>query len=329
MFYPKLYVPNSRFIFTEGFPPLDDLAEADVIVVQRMMLTENLKWIKIVRELGIKIIYDLDDDLWNIPPANPARRFFKTEAHIRGLEACAEWADVFTVSTETLQRVVRRKWGHLQNVASKKSIPVMVCENRVPLSLYCQQEGISHEHEGVVIGWSGSNTHGGDLAEIWQLLHRTLDEYKNVRLEIVGQPPPMYLLAHPRVKMRPWVHISEYPARTATWNWDIVLAPLEYHKFNESKSSIRMQEAGALRRPCLATSIKPYDAFVAKGPKELKYLLCAIPMQWENRLRELIKNASLRKELGEAMYTNVKENFSVEQSAVEWTGAINYAYAGA
>ena len=313
-------------MFTEGPPLLDELAEADVMVVQRMMLEGNIRWLEIVRNLGVKIIYDLDDNLWNLPSSNPAKLFFAKEEHRRGLEACAEWADVFTVSTPTLKRVVESKWSHLRNVASKKPIPVMLCENRVPLELYARQDGISSEHEGVVIGWSGSNTHAGDLIDIWKILHSILNEYPEVRIEFVGQEPPLFFRQHPRVRVRPWVHISEYPARSASWNWDIVLAPLEYHKFNKSKSGIRMQESGALRRPCLATDIEPYEDFVKRGSSELKYLLCSIPLHWETKLRELVKNASLRKELGDAMYENVKTNFAVEHSVPEWQAAILEAF---
>lgn len=326
MFYPKLYIPGARFLFTEGPPPLDEIAEADVVVIQRMMFEQNMQWISIIRQLGIRIIYDLDDNLWQLSSYNPAKGVFKKEEHQRGLEACAEWADVFTVSTQSLAKVVKSRWGHLRNVATKKPIPIKVCENRTPLTLYCHQEGMDNDHEGVIIGWSGSNTHHGDLIDIWHILHKILEDMPEARLEIVGQPPPAFIAMHPRVKLRPWVHISEYPARQATWNWDIVLAPLEYHKFNKSKSSIRMQEAGALHRPCLATPTEPYEEFVAKGDVSLKYLLCTIDMHWDKKLRELVANASLRKELGEAMYANVKENFNITTSALEWQDAIRTAY---
>jgi len=326
MFYPKLYIPGARFLFTEGPPPLNDLSEADVAVVQRMMVDGNIRWIEIVRSLGIKLIYDLDDNLWQMSSYNLSKRIFGKKETLKGLEACAEWADVFTVSTNTLRKVVDRQWGGLRNVATKKRIPVMTCENRVPLPLYCKQEGISHEHEGVIIGFAGSNTHTGDMMFIWDLLHKMLDEYPQVRVEVVGQPPPKYFFNHPRVKVKPWVHISEYPARTATWNWDIILAPLEDHKFNLSKSSIRMQEAGALQRPCLASSYGPYDEFVEKAKPELKWLLCIGSAQWERKLRALIESEELRKEMGQLMYDNVVNNFRIEQSVAEWQEAIHVAY---
>lgn len=325
-YYPKLYVPGAKFVFTEGPPPLNDLSQSDVAVVQRMMVEGNVAWLQLIRQLGIKIIFDLDDNLWHMPSANPAKQYFKQEEIKVGLEACAEWADVFTVSTRELQRTVGFKWGNLRNVKSGKPIPIMLCENRIPLSLYTQQNGVSCENDGVVVGWGGSNTHAGDLFDLWHILYKLLEEIPDMRLELVGQPPPLYLYRHPRVLLRPWVHISEYPARLATWNWDINLAPLENHKFNKSKSGIKMQEAGALHRPCLATDYGPYEDFVARGPSELKYLMCSTSLQWENKLRELIKNASLRKELGDAMYAHVEKNFRIELSVPSWQEAINAAY---
>src|SRR6185312_6809222 len=204
MFYPKLYLPGARFLFTEGMPPMDEISEADVAIVQRMMMEGNLRWIQIMRAHGIKIIYDLDDNLWNLPNLNPAKRVFAKEEHKQGLENCAEWADVFTVSTKELQRVVRMQWRHLRNVVTKKPIPVMICENRIPLTLYQRQEGIDYNHEGVVIGWSGSDTHAGDLFDIWKIMYRMLEEFPEVRVELVGQPPPRFLAEHPRVTIRQW-----------------------------------------------------------------------------------------------------------------------------
>lgn len=326
MFYPKLYIPGARFVFTEGPPLLNDISEADVAVVQRMMVDGNIKWIQIARQLGIKVIYDLDDNLWEMPNANPAKQYFEEHSSIKGLEACAEWADVFTVSTRDLQKVVQNKWSKLRNVATGKPIPVLLCENRTPLTLFQKQEGISYEHEGVIVGWSGSSTHAGDLFDIWHVLYKLLVENPTMQLELVGQPPPLYLLRHPRTRMRPWVNVSEYPARFATWNWDIILAPLEKHKFNRSKSSIRMQEAGALHKPCLATDYGPYNDFVYRGETKLQYLLCDNTSHWETKLHELVRTSSLRNELGEAMYANVAKNFRVEQSVPEWQEAIDVAY---
>ena len=314
MFFPHLHLPGSRFMFTGGMPPVDEMLESDIVCCQRMMTQQNITFLKQMRAYGMRVIYDLDDNVWNLPKTNPAYHIFSRPDVLEGMQNCAEWADVITVSTKPLQKMVTKHWGHLRNAASKKEIPVMLCENRIDPMFYHPN---SIENEQVVIGWAGSNTHAGDLAEIWPALQSILNDYPNVMLHLVGHSAPFL---HPNIRQGQWVHISEFSFRLRQWNWDIFLAPLEEHKFNLSKSNIKMQEAGALKRPCLASWIKPYTDFVGDNVN-LRWLLCTGTSMWENRLRKLIEDAQYRKSLGNAMYKHTLDNFHVEQTTAEWEAA--------
>ena len=126
---------------------------------------------------------------------------------------------------------------------------------------------------------------------------------------------------HPRLTQREWVHIADFPFYLKEWNWDIFLAPLEEHKFNQSKSSIKMQEAGALGKPCLASMEAPYISFVEKGNTDIKWQLCSIPLQWENKLSRLIEDEQFRLSLGQRMLKHTLDNFNIEDSVSEWQHA--------
>lgn len=306
-------------MFTGGTPPIDEMLESDIVCCQRMMTQANITFLKQMRAYGMRIIYDLDDNVWNIPLTNPAAGIFRRSDVLLGMENCAEWADVITVSTKPLKKVVEKHWGHLRNVASKKEIPVMICENRIDPMFYHPNP---LPNEKVVIGWAGSNTHAGDLAEVWPALETILNQYPNVELHLVGHSAPF---EHPNIKQGSWVHISEFSFRLRQWNWDIFLAPLEEHKFNVSKSNIKMQEAGALKRPCLASWVKPYVDFVGDN-QDLRYQLCSGTVQWLSRLRRLIEDTEYRLSLGEKIYQHTLDNFHVEQTTAEWEAAANACF---
>jgi len=315
MWMPHLNIVNSRFLFTEGAPDIHSMSECDILVVQRLMMDTNVQFLRIARAHGLKIVYDLDDNVWNLPASNPAASFFDRDESVEGLRHCAEMADAITVSTRELQKVVQAKWKGMVNAETGKPIPIIHIDNCVDTKLFRPIYG-DKDQDKVVIGWAGSNTHGGDLGKVWSLLPDLLSRFPNVYLEFIGHAPPDKIRMHERVRERPWAHVSEFHNRFATWNWDIALAPLEHHRFNESKSSIKMQEAGAISIPCLATNIAPYQYFCSFS-KSLDWLLCE-DWEWEKKLVALIKDASLRKDLGQLAYANTVVNFSIDRTAAQW-----------
>lgn len=313
MFIPHLNMPNSRFLFTQGVPPLDTIAESDTVCVQRMMTEGNLIFMQTVVKNGMHLIYDIDDHVWNVPGYNPAKQIFDKTKKEKSFEACMEWADVITVSTPSLKAFAEREVGHLRNVKTKERLKFHVLENYVDLNQF-YPSGLKCHSDNIVIGWGGSNTHSGDLWEVWNMLPQIIEDFPNVEMEFVGMSAPLQLAGHERVRQVPWVHISEFIGRVATWDWDIFLAPLEVNPFNRCKSSIKMQEAAALGKPCLASDIENYTRFCLAGDKELAWQLCSVPSQWDRKLRELITNHELRKRLGLAMRKNVEDNFEIAKN---------------
>lgn len=315
MFMPHLNIPNSRFLFTQGVPLINEMSECDVVVVQRLMMEGNVAFLKILRAHKLKVVYDLDDNVWNLPSFNPASQFFKRDESVKGLETCASFADVITVSTKELQAVVQNQWSYLRNIETGKTIDVVHMDNCADLNLF-RTPAVARDDDKIVIGWGGSNTHSGDLQFVWNLLPILLDRYPNVYLEFAGTDAPIKIKDHPRVTKRQWCHISEFHNRFATWNWDIVLAPLDTHRFNRSKSCIKMIEAGCISAPCLAQDIAPYKYF-ASFTSQLKWLLCS-DYDWEKKLNRLIQDKPFRQELGTLMYQNVREHFNITRMVPKW-----------
>jgi len=152
MWLPHLHIEKSQFMFTEGYPQIDEMAESDVAIVQRLMLKNNIAVMQLLRSHGVRLVYDLDDDLWHIPKANPAHNLYKDPEMVRGLDACSEWASVVTVSTEPLKKIVESQWSHLRNTATKKPIPVVVIENRVDVDTFKPVFDKDEQKENIVIG---------------------------------------------------------------------------------------------------------------------------------------------------------------------------------
>ena len=56
--------------------------------------------------------------------------------------------------------------------------------------------------------------------------------------------------------------LQEYPAKLASLNLDLALAPLEYHIFNDCKSNLRLLEYGACGYPVICTDTEAYRGYL-------------------------------------------------------------------
>jgi glycosyltransferase involved in cell wall biosynthesis len=311
LFIPHLNIAKSKFIYKPNFAvPMESFAEADVAVVQRQVTINNYAAILLMKDFGIKVVYDIDDNLWEVPIHNPGHDVFMQ--HRVGFGECAKICDVVTVSTSSLKEAI------LRNVPSLK-VDVVVMPNAVDFKLF-QNCRVERNPDEVVIGWAGSNTHMYDVPPAWAALSEIVLQYPNVFLEILGgADPPPKLKGHPRVRYRSWVPVGEYAPRFASWGWDIVLAPLGDNPFNRSKSNIKVLEAAAIGAAALASDVRPYREFCERGTTELKWLLCSYD-KWKRKLRELVCDRGRRLELASQMRVTAEQSFSIDVVKEQWKG---------
>ncbi len=308
MFLPHISISRSRFAFHQHETPVQELSEADVIIVQRQASRGNLVAIRQMKAMGLKIVYDLDDDLWGIPGSSPAKRLF--EPIKLGFAPCMELCDCITVSTEGLKTAV------LTAVPSMKQKEIIVIPNAMDFN-YFHPPILPRNPEKIVVGWGGSNTHFGDIGIAFRVLPELLDELPQLYLEFVGHDPPKSIINHPRVRLREFVPVGEYAARFSTWGWDVVLAPLDDCRFNRSKSAIKFLEAAAIGAPCLMSAVGPYRS-VCELDSSLKWLLCRTSEDWKQKIKALVVDAGLRQEMARHCRRVAEDNFEQSKIAVQW-----------
>lgn len=309
MFIPHLHCPNSRFVFDTTGNPLHEFSEAKVAVVQRMCTEPNRMALEDIKAHGIKLVFDLDDNLWAVPKWSPARKIF--DVLRPGFAVCAEICDAVTVSTQPL---VSAAW---QELRGRFKGEIHVVPNAIDFQLF-KRPPLPKPEAKVIIGWGGSGTHDMDVVECWEVLPEVMAEAEDrVVMEFVNMYPPQKLRSHLSVRMHKWVPVAEYMARFATWGWDIVLAPLEENRFNRSKSNIKALEAAALGAVCLMAPVTPYLNFVEHHP-DLKYLICWSKLQWKTKILELVNDHARRQHLAATMRQVVEEHYLIEKVIGTW-----------
>ena len=310
---PHLAMPGSVFYCLAQKPDYNAIAMNDVCVVQRCCTKGQYEFLQVVSQLGLKIVYDLDDNVWELPDYNPAANVLN--ANREGFNACIRMVDVVSVSTRTLAKAVRKHVKFMVHAHTGKEIPIMVAENRIYEDMFVDPV----QPEGLVVGWAGSSSHIGDLGLVEEALVSVGTEFPTTVVEFRGCEPAAdsRFLKLPNFRFKMWTPVAEYGARMPLWGWSIALAPVTDHDFNASKSCIKMIEAAYCGIPCLASWVQPYDEFCS-WDKELRWLLCAGSSNWTKKLRELVCDEARRVDLGRRMKKVMAERYSWNREHEGW-----------
>jgi hypothetical protein len=211
--------------------------------------------------------------------------------------------DGITVSTPELEKAVRKHAGPLINCFTGKEIPVFQIINKIEERVFATPV----QREETIIGWSGSNSHIGDLVLVEDALLEIKRRYPEVIIEFRGCQPSDKL--KDIVRHKSWAPVPEFCSRMPTWGWDIALAPLTDHVFNHSKTAIKVLESSYCRVPTLMSDVRPYGRFAAKD-KAVQWLLCDRTEDWVSKLDTLVNDVARRRELGQKCYQVMHDHHS-------------------
>lgn len=163
------------------------------------------------------------------------------------------------------------------------------------------------------VGWAGAQQHQGDLAIIANVVKRTASQVDWVFFGMCPEEIRPYIAEfHDFV-----VGVEAYPAKLASLNLDLAVAPLEQHPFNQAKSNLRILEYGILGLPVICTDIYPYrtdDAPVTRVPNE--------EQAWVDAILERVNHPDQAEREGAALKQWVQRHYLLSQVQDLWFQAI-------
>lgn len=254
---------------------------------------------------GRKLIYEIDDDLFNVDPDNKtAYGFFGNPEIQKNIKNCARAASRVIVSTEPLAEIMR-----------EFNSDVVVCPNTIPAWLLDERVSRRKE-EKVTIGWGGSPTHKIDFGTVRNHIRRVLDRHPEAEFHAIGTNYASWMrIPESKCRFTPWV--TDVPTFFRKIDYDIGIAPLKHVKFNRSKSHIKALECAALGIPIVASNIEPYRNFLQDG---VTGFLVESDHQWGTYLRELIEDEYLRLEMGNQA-REMARKWTIEANIEMWRKA--------
>ena len=299
---------------------LKHLGEFDFVLTDRLILWEHLAMFAEYRNRSAdcRLVVDFDDDFLTVPRWNMASKRYRTGHQFRDVSiAHLKLAEMTTVSTPTLAAKFRehthalRLAPNLIDPADWAGLPVDPERSGDP----CLR-----------ILYGGAGGHFTDLDAIRPGLEAVLrNPPVPVRFICLGALP---LWLHEierdlpgRVVNLPWVDLPDYPQASAWGGFDLAIAPLVAHPFNDAKSNVKWLEAGIQGIPLVCSKVGPYAAL----PEGSAMRLDNTPQDWEAGLREVLTNADLRRSLAEAAQEEILANWTIDKAAETWQSILEEA----
>lgn len=304
---------NQPFLFGKMFAAGRD---ADAIVFQRVETRHALAAFYAMKDQfpNKPILSEIDDDIFDVAPYNPAAECLKPGSHLTQLAVDQfKNSDGIIVSTP-----------YLKEVYSELNPNIYVVQNSIDVQKW--DNAPKKKKPGIRIGWIGSGSHSKDLEILDKVIDPICAKNKDVKFVFCSyfqenlETLPAFLKGRKHVQIvNKWAPILKYPAHLAAQDFDIALAPLVDNKFNRGKSNLRWLEYSALGIPCVASEVEHFKTTIVDGKDGF---LASNAEQFINRIQELISNSKLRKSMGKAAHARMHKDFNVDKNLDIYIDAI-------
>ncbi|HEY3316802.1 MAG TPA: glycosyltransferase [Coriobacteriia bacterium] len=259
-----------------------DVQQADVIVFQRQWCPAALQAMDYGKALGKLTVYELDDDLWNIHPSNPAYAAWNDPRLVACAEALMRRADVITTTTPALAKQLRRFNDN-----------VRILPNMLPGENWQVERERPEGYDKVALGWAGSIARKRDLEIVKHVIPQILEQYPQAEFLLAGHPSNQIFPEHPRIRTVEPLPIERYAEVLV--QFDVGLAPVVDSRFNQAKSDLKFVEYGMVGIPTVASNVEAYTHSIVNGETGF---LAKNDKDWLKYLRRLIESPELLAEMG-------------------------------
>lgn len=294
-----------NFVTKKDGKPFFDYTKlpSDAIV----FLQRDFTSLEFVLEAPLKFIYEIDDNLMELPANHPDYQAYLSLANL--LKRCLSKFDLITTSTENLKQELL-KYNH----------NVTVIPNYLPL---VPANSFKEKSSTLTILISGTKSHLIDLTFLIPVMKNIALKYgDSLRFIFWGFFPEelqgLANVSHMEFFVKDY---RDYLNALSSLNPDIGLIPLLDTQFNRYKSDIKWKEYCSCKMAVLASDVLPYQS-IENGVNGI--LLPNRAEIWQQQLEELIVNREKCKMLAENGYQTVIQKELLGINLVKWDKVIDF-----
>jgi glycosyltransferase involved in cell wall biosynthesis len=302
----------------------------DTVIFGRVYATQHdpIKVMYDYKKRGKRVLYDLDDDIWQVQKDNPS--VLVSNAMKDQYEGMIKAADAVITPSPVLAKKFKKYFP-------KK--PIFICPNGIDYALY--QERPHQNQETLKIGYMGAASHWKDLQLIGTVITELNKKYDFLFTiyGITGEPMEAAMYAYQKELQYnfqpeknnymksalgfyeqlqgtrfwhiPFMPPELHPKTLSMCDLDIGIAPLQDTEFNHGKSNIKFYEYASVGTVTVASDVEPYS-------EEVNYRAKNTFKDWYNKLEKLILDKELRAKILKEQQEWVKKNRSAEAIALQW-----------
>jgi len=309
----------------------EKLLDLDFVIFSRYYPMDLSPLVLFLKRNNVKIIYETDDDLLNLPVTNPTKSTieqFLESVHMLG-NAC----DMLTTTTPYFEEVLKKRYPNK---------PVCVIPNSIDFGAFLPRKRNS---EKLTIGWTGGVTHCVDLIMALDAIIKLQEKYdfnfslmgvsanpieaqafdweKSCELGLLSREDPFvktgldFVRKLPLIKnfgFIPFYPSALYPNMLTQMNLDIGIAPLIDNVFSRSKSNLKFYEYAATEAITIASNVLPYNTEISQP----ECLVEEGEKAWYKALEFMIENKDRREEIQKEQTEWVHDNRDMKKVIHQW-----------
>jgi glycosyltransferase involved in cell wall biosynthesis len=287
--YLRSYLPAKHLggHYLGGFDRAYPFIGMEHVFLQRHIHSDFLEIIDNLHSLGIKVHYDLDDNLWNVDLKNPAKKGYTPQV-LNTLENIIAKCDSVYTSTVPLK---------------DKLTEFHSCVNIVPNLIEIPRLTRKELKSTIRIGYGGSISHEGDFSKplisaIKKLKHKLRDKIEFVFVGYVPEALKSIVTFHAGAPTSDYLEFINY------LDFDIAISPLKDTIFNQAKSNLKWLDYSACEVCTVASNVCSYQ--------DIEHMVTGVLVDenWYEVLSFLIENKKLTKEIALSAKKHVTKEFS-------------------
>lgn len=325
-YWYRLFTPYTKikencpdtFDFTFCPRTVEEIAEYDIVVLQRATDALGLEMAEYARARGIPVIYEIDDSLFNIAEVNPAHTHYAREDVRFCLVETLNRCDFMSVSTQPLKE-------YYSEYLAPDCIHVL--PNSVSLSQkpgffnIPKNGGYRKDYTKLQVLITGGISHKGDWGLVANVFRDLVYETKGKILFTAFGYFPDDFKNIPNLRVVSPVPVQEYYKVLSNIDFDVMVAPLEDIEFNSYKSNLKFVEAGSLKKALIGSDVKAYNVDIQDGVNG--WLLKNNWYHWGKLLKRLTNNVEEVKAAGQRAYETVAESYDLDRTWMQWAQFYN------
>lgn len=291
---------------------LSVIDDFDVVVFCRNCEFEDLKYLYYAKSKGKKVIYEIDDNVFDISTEGELGKFHRYPGRLYVVKRFLELADLIHVYSNPLFEI-----------SSKYNPNIKKINSYFDFSLIEGMDDNYKKTDRIKIVYATSRQDNDTLAKTFEdALLLNLDKFRDeVELYVFGEIP-VKLRNKENIKKLPYIRdYNKFIQFFYKQGFHIGLAPLKDDIFHRSKTNNKFREYGACGVAGIYSNIDVYTDCIQNH--ETGIIVNNNTEEWAAAIETLITDSNLREKIATNARNKVKQDYSFEYSLETWKDSIN------